>query len=440
MEMDRIEVAVIGAGVAGLAAARALCRQGLRVAVFEARDRIGGRILTHHDERLPLPVELGAELIHGEAPETTRVLTEAGLLACDIAGDHRRAQGGKIRPESDYWRKIDRVLQRIDSDGPDESFSAFLARRPGGRSFARDRTAAREFVQGFHAADPDQIGVLSIAPEEGEAPSDSAARIGRVVQGYDQIPRWLARDLGDALHLRTQVTEIAWEPGRAQLVLQSESGGISRVEARAVIVTVPIGVLQAPPDEPGGLRLSPQPLRIREALNQLAMGSVIRLPVWFRDFPWKDLKGTGVDRLSFLHTPGGPFNVWWAAYPLRWPLAVAWSGGPPAAELCRKTTEEIESVAFSGLAKQLGISRRRVESRVLATWRHDWNGDPFARGAYSHARVGGSTAARILARPIEGTIFFAGEATDTEGRTGTVEGALATGLRAARQVTVALNR
>jgi monoamine oxidase len=276
-----------------------------------------------------------------------------------------------------------------------------------------------------------EIGVLSIAPAEGEAPSESAARIGRVVQGYDQIPHGLARGLEDVLHLRTQVAEIAWERGQAELTLRRESGETSRIVARAAVVTVPLGVLQASPDGPGGLRLRPDPPRIRKALNQLAMGSVLRLAVWFRDAPWPDQH---LDRLSFLHTRGGPFNVWWTAYPMRSSLAIAWSGGPPAAALSGKSTEEIAATAVRDLAEHLGISRRRVESRLLAAWSHDWDNDPFARGAYSYARVGGSRAAAALARPVEKTLFFAGEAADAEGRTGTVEGALATGLRAARQV------
>jgi len=432
--VESTDVAVVGAGAAGLACARELRRQGFRVAVFEARGRIGGRILTHRDARVPLPAELGAEFIHGEAAETHRILAEMGLVACDIGGEHRQAARGKLRPARGFWRQIDRVLQRIDPEGPDESFAAFLARRPGGRSLARARTAAREFVQGFHAAGVNEIGVLSIAPEPGEAPSESVARTGRVLQGYDQIPHWLARDLGDVLHLRTQVVEIAWERGQVELRLRRESGETSRVRARAAVVTVPLGVLQAPPDEPGGLRLRPDPPRIRKALSQLAMGSVVRLVVWFRDVPWKDLPGPDLDRLSFLHVRGGPFNVWWTAYPMRSPLAVAWSGGPPAAALAGKNTDEIAATALRALADNLGISHRRISSRVLAAWSHDWESDPFSRGAYSYARVGGSRAAAALARPVEGTLFFAGEATDAAGRTGTVEGALATGLRAARQV------
>ena len=163
--MDRIDVAIVGAGAAGLTAAGELRRKGFEVAVFEARDRVGGRILTHRDPRVPLPIELGAEFIHGEAPETARRLSEAGLLACDVAGEHWRAERGKLRRAEDFWERIDRVLGRIREDGPDLSFSEFLARKVKGPSLARDRAAAREFVQGFHAADVDEISALSIAPK-----------------------------------------------------------------------------------------------------------------------------------------------------------------------------------------------------------------------------------------------------------------------------------
>jgi monoamine oxidase len=443
--MERFDVAVVGAGVAGLAAAGKLHREGFRVVVFEARDRIGGRIFTHRDERVPVPIELGAEFIHGEAPETQRILDAAGLLACEVSGEHWRAERGRLRPADRTWEGVDRVLGRIDPEGADRSFADFIAQRPGGRSLARDRTAAREFVQGFHAADLDQIGVLSIAPEEGESPSESAARAGRVVQGYDGVPQFLARGLEGALHLGTRVAGIAWEAGRAELTLQAPSGRTSRVEAGAVVVTLPLGVLQAAADEPGGCRFDPEPRGFRKALSQLAMGCVMRLVVRFREMPWQaPLPGLAahrsLDRLGYLHLGGGPFNVWWTAYPLRFPLAVAWSGGPPAAELSGKKTEDVAASAFRALAEQLGISRRRIESRVEGLWLHDWNRDPFSRGAYSYARVGGSKAAKSLSKPVEGTLFFAGEATDVSGRTGTVEGAIATGLRAAKQVVAEIGK
>ncbi|HET9209924.1 MAG TPA: NAD(P)/FAD-dependent oxidoreductase [Thermoanaerobaculia bacterium] len=423
---------MIGAGVAGLAAAGELGRQGFRVAVYEARDRVGGRILTHRDARFPMPLELGAEFIHGEAPLTGRLLREARLSGYDLEGDFWLAKGGHFHRDEGFWDEIDRVFDAIDARKKDVSFDQFLAQRPGGKSLARAREAARLFVQGFHAADPAELSVLSIAPKEAGEPSEEAARAGRVVEGYDRLADWLARDLGDDLHLGTPVREIAWERGRVELALEDGS----RIAARAAVVTVPLGVLQAPPDAPGGIRFRPDPPKLRQALDLLAMGTVVRLVLGFRELPWHGRGDLG--RIRFLQIGDETFRVWWTAYPLRLPVLVAWSGGPPAAVVSSRNPEEIEAAALGALAKQTGISRQRIASRLEAVWSHDWNGDPFSRGAYSYARVGGSEAAKALARPIEKTLFFAGEAADEEGRTGTVEGAIGTGLRAAKQVKKAL--
>jgi monoamine oxidase len=413
--MENLDVAVIGAGAAGLAAADELHRKGLTVAVFEARDRIGGRILTHRDARVPLPIELGAEFIHGEAPETERILREAGRLAIEIEGDTWEAENGRLRRSERHWEQIDRLFKKIDTSGPDHSFADFLARRPGGKSLVQAREEARLFVQGFHAADVEQLSTHSLAGDD----SSEARNAGRVLEGYDQVPAWLARDLTGSLRLGCLVTEIAWEPGKVELT----TGPGDRVQACAAVVTIPLGVLQS-----GAVRFQPEVPRLRETLDLLAMGSVLRVVFWFREAPWTQ------DCLSFLFTGDETFGVWWTAHPVRAPLAVAWSGGPPAAELSGLPSGEIADRALRVLATHLGLPRRRVESRVLDVWTHDWQTDPWSQGAYSYPRVGGATAARTLARPIKKTLFFAGEATAGEDQNGTVEGALASGLRAARQV------
>jgi len=423
--MERAEVVVIGAGAAGLAAADALGRAGLGVVVLEARDRVGGRILTRRDPRVPVPIELGAEFVHGEAPETTRLLREAGRTVLDVGGGSWERKSGRLQPAGEYWRQVERVLSLIPEEGPDLSLAEWLARKPGGPSLARGRTLARRFVQGFHAADLDRMSLRSLAGGDVE----EARRAGRVADGYDQLTGWLARNLRD-LRLRSPVAEVSWERGGAELEVRPEGSAPYRIAARAVVVTAPLGVLQA-----GSLRFHPElPPRALRALGRLAMGPVVHMSFWFREAPWTLPAGRDLSRLRFLHTSDSAFNVWWTRYPVRVPLAVAWSGGPPAAGLLAQGAEAAAGHALRTLAETLGLSRRRVESKVEAFWSHNWLADSWSRGAYSYPLVGGAEAARDLARPIEGTLFLAGEATASEGLNGTVEGAIASGLRAARQV------
>jgi monoamine oxidase len=434
--MERTDVAVVGAGAAGLAAADALQRAGLGVTIF-----------THRDARVPVPIEMGAEFVHGEAPETTRLLREAGQTVLDLAGEPWKRQAGRLRPAEEYWRQVDRILARIREEGSDLSLADWLAKKPGGPSLARGRTLARRFVQGFHAADPARVSIRSLAPE-GEAPTTSARNAGRVAGGYDRVIQWLARDMSGmpGIRLRSPIAEIAWEKGSAELTVSPEGAAPYRLSARAVVVTAPLGVLQVPAGEPGSLHFRPElPPRTRRALGLLAMGPVAHVSFWFRTEPWKEKladlpAGRDLARLGYLHTADPTVSVWWTAYPVRVPLAVAWSGGPPAAALLAQGTAAVADRSLDTLAATLGLPRRRLQSQVEAFWTHDWLADPWSRGAYSYALVGGAGAARDLAKPIDGTLFLAGEATDAGGRNGTVEGAIASGLRAAGQVKTSLGR
>jgi monoamine oxidase len=165
----------------------------------------------------------------------------------------------------------------------------------------------------------------------------------------------------------------------------------------------------------------------------------------FRDRFWVErrpgrLRGSRrLDCLTFLHTSDPDVPVWWTAMPVRAPLLVGWAGGPAADRLSGEGHDAVLGLALRALARQLGISRRSLESGLVGWWTHDWRRDPFARGAYSYALVGGADAAAALARPVQRTLYFAGEAADPEGRTGTVHGAIASGRRAAALVERALN-
>ncbi len=435
------DVIVVGAGAAGLASARALCDAGIDVVVLEARERIGGRVFTKRDPSTPVPVELGAEFIHGSAPELAGIFAASGIKACDIGGQRWEATQGRFRRSKDQLERIQRVMRRLDSGRtPDRSFEAFLARRPGGRSLAHDRTLAREYVEGYQAAEPSRASERALA--DGGAPGDDVRerRIGRVLDGYDRVVEWIATPLGDRVRLSAVVQRVRWAPGNVSIESRDANGRTRpTLTARAAVIALPLGVLQAPPGEEGAIEFTPELRAKREPLAHLAMGIVVRVVLrlserfWVSDWFAKQAKNDQLDALSFLQTHDEHFPVWWTAYPVRAPVIVAWSGGPRAIALSQLASDEVKDTAIASLARQFGLSTRRARGLVDAAWTHDWTHDPLTRGAYSYQTVGGAHAPAGLAHPLRGTLFFAGEAAGAQGRTGTVHGAIASGRRAAAE-------
>jgi len=257
------------------------------------------------------------------------------------------------------------------------------------------------------------------------------ARIG----GLDgEAARGAMHGRADRLHalrhvFRHVVRAVHWRRGAVELA--GTSGGRAfRVRARAAVITAPVGVLK----HPGALRFDPVPDGLKRALAGLGMGAATRLVFAFDRPAWNETRALAGREAGFLHVGnGGPFPVWWTALPERAPMLVAWTGGPAADAIAAQPIALQRKVALRGLARALGTTAAKLEGAVTGAWTHDWQRDPYARGAYSYTRVGGANAARTLARGIEGTLFIAGEATVSEG-SGTVEGALASGQRAARQV------
>jgi monoamine oxidase len=413
------------------------------VVVLEARERIGGRLFTHRDRDTPVPIELGAEFIHGSADALYPLLDDARLRSVDVTGQRYAPAGRRLRPLNDFWEQLDRVMRRLPalsdrrkSKGPkppsrDRSFREFLDTRPGGRRLARERRLARQWVEGFHAADPRLASVHALA--EGGWPADDIEerRLGRVIDGYDRVVEWLAAPVAARIRLGAVVTRVRWKPGNVEVYVQPpDRRPRFALDARAAIIAVPLGVLKAPPGEVGAIEFVPALTRKQRPLDGLAVGSVVRVVLRLRERVW----APEYDALSFLHSNDPDFPTWWTSYPLRTPLVVGWRGGPGARRLWQLPPAELESRAVASLARQLRVSRQRLRSLVERFWSHDWEHDPFSRGAYSYVAVDGSDATRALARPLRGTLFFAGEAVDTEGGMGTVDGAISSGRRAAKQV------
>jgi monoamine oxidase len=461
--MRRTDVVVIGAGAAGVAAARALHEAGVGVVVLEARERIGGRVHTVRDPRFPVPVELGAEFIHGRADELQPLLRDAGLAHVDVAGERYAVAGKQIRRLDDFWEQLDRVMRRLDGSGSDRSFRQFLDTRPGGRPLARERRLALQWIEGFHAADPHIISAQSLAEAGWPADDDDERRLGRVIEGYDRVIEWLAKPLAGRIRLGAVVSHVRWSRGEVVVHVTDRHGRPREsIDARAAIVAVPLGVLKASLDrvclkapasarsasarprrslgeggdttsaaDIGAIEFVPGLRQKQRALDALAVGSAVRVVLRVRERFWS----SDSDTLSFLHTQDDDFPTWWTAYPMREPILVGWCGGPHARALSELDVNALEARAVGSLARQFKMSKPRLRALVEGFWTHDWEHDPFARGAYSYSAVGGAEAPSWLARPLRGTLFFAGEAADSEGGTGTVHGAIASGRRAAKQVT-----
>jgi monoamine oxidase len=217
------------------------------------------------------------------------------------------------------------------------------------------------------------------------------------------------------------------------------------IAARAAIITVPLGVLLAAPAEGGSITFSPHLPILDRIRDRLTMGSVVRVVILFRDRWWTDhlvaaSRSASLESMTFLHGDSEDVPVWWSLHPVQVPVMIGWVGGPAALRLSERPSIEIQDRALAALAANLGVTRRRVSAHVDACWMHDWQRDPFSRGAYSYALTGGANAAGRLARPIKNTLWLAGEAADPEGRNGTVHGAIGSGRRAALSVMQALAR
>lgn len=427
----QFDTIVIGAGLAGIAAAERLSRAGQRIALIEARERLGGRVYTKRDPLVDLPLEMGPEWF-GESGPLHRVMASAGLDTPKGNGSFLRRTDGELSEldnPGEAWKELhQRLAMHRGADRSLESALLEYADTPGLQEAAGQ---LRGYVSGFHAADPSDLSLAwlrQVERNQSAGESELRTRVG-LDQGIDVLLRRLTSSC--TAFPSTIVRSVRWQRGHvaAECASGAQAGTIT---ARCAIVTLPLSVLQLPAGTPGAVQFTPALTAKRAPLSHLAMGPAVKLNMIFDAAFWRDLPRLG-DAL-FIQDLSQPLPTWWTSRPVETPVLIGWAAGTQVQKVGSVEPEALQRTAIQSLAGVFAVSPALVARRLRAWYWHDWQADPFAHGAYSWVRTGGVDAHTALARPMQRTLFFAGEATCGKGYNATMDGALESGYRAADEV------
>ncbi|MCK1385660.1 NAD(P)/FAD-dependent oxidoreductase [Bradyrhizobium sp. 21] len=413
-------IVVVGAGAAGLAAARELARAGRTMTILEARERCGGRIHPLPASQFGYPADGGAEFVHGEAPVTRALLREAGLSLQGIDGEHWSFDGADILRE-DHHDPHKAELQAVLRDLKDDlTVADFLRRHFSGNDYAPMRHSIERMVEGYDAADPERASTLALREEwmdGGHAPQ------ARINGGYGALVDFLTaecRRLGVAIQLGCVVSAI--EEERGAIAVRCVGGDLRGCDR--VILTVPLPLLRE-------IAL-PERARVKvAAADDIGFGNVIKILLRFSRSWWRERKGELADMTFLLSDQTIP--VWWTRYPGQHPVLTGWFGGPRTAALAHLDPQALIDAGLGSLAAIFKQPRENITRELVAASATNWAHDPFARGAYSWATPRTREAQTILGRA-DGAVLFSGEALYRGADMGTVEAALASGLETARMI------
>jgi monoamine oxidase len=426
------DVIIIGAGLAGLAAARTLSQAGKHVLVLEARERAGGRVLTRHDESTPYPIEMGPEWLESGG-DWNKLLNEVNATLYDAGGHFFERQGEALLIRDAMQTDVDTLVTHLEKQLPkdtDATLNDALERYARDDRWADAKAELLGYVQGFHAANPDRLSVRWLVQVEDSEPANGSQL--RALAGLDWGIDALLLQLTDSCKVRlgAVVRDVKWKQGNVEV--HADCAGLRETfTAPKLLVTLPLAVLKRDKHADHSVRFSP-PLDMKQsAFDLLDTGNVVKVVMVFRDKFWNDgdMKETG-----FLQDFSQPMPTWWTTFPHDAPVITGWMAGPPANALLHAGEAELRTLSITSIAHALAVSVAVVEDALVGWHSYDWNNDPYSRGAYSYVTAGGVDAYKTLAEPVHDTLFFGGEATAGQGHNATMEGAFQSGTRAAKEI------
>lgn len=416
---------IVGAGAAGLMAARELARAGRRITILEARDRCGGRICPLPSKKFGYTAEGGAEFVHGAAPLTRALIREAGLSFVPRTGTRWRANAGvfsRLDRSLPHLEVFHQALAQVKTDLP---IAEFLVQSFAGPTYAPLRRDVTRMVMGYDLADPGRASALAIrdewqAREEGQH--------GRIAEGYGALVAHLAaecRSRGTAIHFGASVAAIEERPG--MITARCRDGGA--VDADGVVLAVPLPILSA-------ISL-PSSLHPRlAALNDIGFGNVVKILLRFRSPWWSDQGGYDLSDLGFLRIDTA-VPTWWTQHPAAHPVLTGWCPTLRLEGASSLSDSRFVELGLESLSTAFRVPVERLRNDLVASQAMNWGNDPFARGAYSYATPFTRKSQEHLSTPDGHAIYFAGEAFYPGPDMGTVEAALASGQHVARTMLAA---
>jgi monoamine oxidase len=419
------DVIIIGAGASGLIAALELVQTGKKVAILEGRNRIGGRIHTLVDKNFDLPVELGAEFIHGHLEITHKLLQKAAIPYFEINGAIWQKKEDQLKEQKDFIIDYSLVKKKFKELKDDIPVARFIKEYFPEKNHEELRFTLKNYVESYYAADTQKASAFALCEDLTQS-DEEQYRIGG---GYTKLIAFLyqkAEEGGCFTYLSHVVEEIKWEENFAEIVTNQQV-----FFGKKVLITVPLGVLQA-----GQITFLPAiDEKIRTA-RELGFGPVIKTILQFESAFWKNhmlTRQKDLHRLGFLFSDEA-IPTWWTQYPKQAPIITGWLAGPKAELAKASSTDVLLEKALQTLHSIFDIEVSFLQQHLKGWHVANWAADPFSWGAYAYEVVNGKEFRKNLKTPLMNTLFFAGEAFVDGPQIGTVEAALKSGRETAHQI------